>query len=98
MGANTRSDRRHKGEGIHKENGNKSDHHEELGEAGVVMRSGALEELRCQEGHLGVHVFIDYGGEQTRRTRLTTSILDYYFNLGGGGGGGGGSKDMREEE
>ena len=38
---------RHKREGIDEEDGDQGDDHEELGEAGVVVRSGALEQLRC---------------------------------------------------
>ena len=49
----------HEREGVDEENGDQSYDHEELGEAGVVMVSGALEQLRRQHGHLGVHALID---------------------------------------
>ena len=85
VGTKGTADGRHERERVDKEDGDQSDHHEELREIVRVMGSGALEKLRRQEGYLGVHTFIDGRGEEPRRTGLTASIL-----LGGGGGGGGG--------
>ena len=39
--------RRHEREGVDEKDGDQRDDHEELGEAGVVMGSGTLEQLRC---------------------------------------------------
>ena len=96
-----------KGERVDKEHSDQSDHHEELGEVGVVW-GRALKKMGGQQRHLAVHAII-HGSLEAWWTRFTTDVLERRKGGREGGreraygerergGGGGGRRERRQRQ